>query len=244
MKFYMLVLALDTTTRGGSAAVLRDGTVIGCEIGDAALTHGERLPGDLMRLLDRHGLQVRDIDVFAVAAGPGSLTGMRIGIAAIQGLALANGKPAAAISTLDALNRAAQSTPLLAAVRDTQLIGAWMDGQRGEVFSALYRAEQLLDGPSVQAPDVVLGRWAPFTSGVAVAFVGDGAIAYAEVIRAQIPHASIAPTVPALAPAIAELAAESAARNETVPPDRILPIYIRRSDVELGRDRRAAMKLS
>jgi tRNA A37 threonylcarbamoyladenosine modification protein TsaB len=72
MEFYMLVLALDTTTRRGSAALARDAAEVDCEIGDALFTHGERLPGDLMRLLDRNGLRLSQIDLFAVAAGPGS----------------------------------------------------------------------------------------------------------------------------------------------------------------------------
>src|SRR2546430_14337769 len=105
MKFYMLVLALDTTTRRGSVALLRDRILLDCEIGDAELTYGERLPADLMRLLERHRLSVRDIDLFAVAAGPGSFTGLRIGIACMQGLALANGRQLAGASTLDALEK-------------------------------------------------------------------------------------------------------------------------------------------
>ena len=52
MEFYMLVLALDTTTRRGSAALARDAAVVDCEVGDARLTHGERLPADVIRLLD------------------------------------------------------------------------------------------------------------------------------------------------------------------------------------------------
>jgi tRNA threonylcarbamoyladenosine biosynthesis protein TsaB len=108
MKFYMLVLALDTTTRRGSAALLRDGALLDCEAGDAARTYGERLPADLIRLLERHALSVRDIDLFAVAAGPGSFTGLRIGIATMQGLALAGNRLMVGVSTLDALARGAE----------------------------------------------------------------------------------------------------------------------------------------
>src|SRR5262245_20183821 len=100
----MFVLALDTTTRRGSVALARDGAVIGVTSGDPAITHGQRLPADLLRLLERHTLSVRDIDLFAVAAGPGSFTGLRIGIATMQGLALANGKPIVGVSALDALH--------------------------------------------------------------------------------------------------------------------------------------------
>jgi tRNA A37 threonylcarbamoyladenosine modification protein TsaB len=72
--------------------------------------------------------------------------------------------------------------------------------------------------------------------------VGDGAAKHAAVIAGAMPLASILPDLPPLAQAIAELAEAAAARNEAVPPDAIRPIYVRRSDVELARDRRAAAK--
>ena len=104
----MLVLALDTTTRQGSVALARDAVLLGCEVGDDRLTHGERLPGDLIRLLERNNTRLSDIDLFAVAAGPGSFTGLRIGIATMQGLAVTNGRGLVGISALDALNAAVQ----------------------------------------------------------------------------------------------------------------------------------------
>jgi len=71
--------------------------------GDPAHTHGQRLPGELMRLLDQAGVRIEDVDLFAVAAGPGSFTGLRVGIATVQGLAMARRRRVVAGSTLDAL---------------------------------------------------------------------------------------------------------------------------------------------
>src|SRR5829696_3473321 len=105
----MLVLALDTTTRQGSVALSRDARILGVDAGDAATAHGARLPGDLAHLLAAHNLRVGDVDLFAVAAGPGSFTGLRIGIATMQGLALGNGKPLAGVSALDATHDAVSS---------------------------------------------------------------------------------------------------------------------------------------
>ena len=102
----MLVLALDTTTRRGSLALTRDDAEVGVEIGDSA-PHGVWLPGAIASLLARHRFGVRDIDLFAVASGPGSFTGLRIGIAAVQGLALAGDRGVVTVSALDALNHAA-----------------------------------------------------------------------------------------------------------------------------------------
>src|ERR687895_1137349 len=123
----MLVLALDTTTRQGSVALARDGALLATYVGDAAITHGERLPGDLVRVLDAHGLRVSDVDVFAVAAGPGSFTGLRVGIATLQGLALANARPLVGVSALDAIEDAVRSGKLLpAALAPASDVCVWM----------------------------------------------------------------------------------------------------------------------
>src|ERR687888_2823822 len=85
----MRILALDTSTAAGSAGLAEDGRVIIARAGDGSRTHGERLPLELMTLLDDARLSLADIDRFAVAIGPGSFTGLRVGIATIQGLTLA-----------------------------------------------------------------------------------------------------------------------------------------------------------
>ena len=256
MKFYMLVLALDTTTRRGSAALLRDGALLDSEIGDAARTYGERLPGDLIRLLERQRLRIQDIELFAVAAGPGSLTGMRIGIATMQGFAMANGRRMVGVSTLDAVARSVEigargegrgvnitrtrvGLPLTPCPLPL-FLAAWLDAQRGEVYSALYRDGTLADGPAAEKPAVALSRWSSLVGSNEVVFVGDGALTYRSAIASAFPDASIATEVPALAPAVGELATEAAARNESVEPGAVRPIYVRRPDVELARDRRAA----
>ena len=132
---HVLVLALDTTTRAGSAAVVSDGELL-CEIvGDGSRTHGERLPGDLMRVLEAASVGLESIDLLAVAAGPGSFTGLRVGIAAMQGLAMATGRKIVPISALDALAAAAGN--------GSAPVAAWIDAQRGEVFAALYDSSGL-----------------------------------------------------------------------------------------------------
>jgi tRNA threonylcarbamoyladenosine biosynthesis protein TsaB len=253
MEFYMLVLALDTTTRRGSVALARDGAIMDARAGDPAITHGQRLPDDLIRLLDRHSLRVGDIDLFAVAAGPGSFTGLRIGIASMQGLALANGKDVVGISALDALHHASISShaslsslalhpsSLTSDVSDSCDVGVWMDAQRGEVFSALYRNGVVVDGPSVEKPEEVLALWASRSreSSHQIMFVGEGAIVYAGLIRAELPAAKVRMELPMLAPSIALLAEAQAGRQGSSPPDAIRPLYVRRPDAELARDRKA-----
>jgi tRNA threonylcarbamoyladenosine biosynthesis protein TsaB len=240
MEFYMLVLALDTTTRRGSVALARGRAIVDVLEGDPAVTHGRRLPGDLMRLLDQQHLRVADIDLFAVAAGPGSFTGLRVGIATMQGLALANAKHIVGISALDALYHAT----LISGISGISVSGdvcVWMDAARGEVFSARYRDGAVIDGPSVEMPAEVLARWSGRNGdrSQAMVFVGEGAILYRDLIQAALPAALVEPDVPMLAPTIALLADAQAEGQGSVVPDAIRPLYVRRPDAELARDRKA-----
>lgn len=233
----MLVLALDTTTIRGSIAIARDGVVIDAFAGDASVTHGERLPADITRVLTQQGLRLADIDLFAVAAGPGSFTGLRVGIATMQGLALANGKHIVGVSALDALHHAS----LTSRVSERCEVAVWMDAQRGEVFSARYVDGAVIDGPSAEKPRDLLMRWAAANGNRQhpIAFIGEGAVLYRDVIYTELPAADVAPDVPMLAPSIAYLAVQQAERHESGPPDAIRPLYVRRPDAELARDRKA-----
>jgi tRNA threonylcarbamoyladenosine biosynthesis protein TsaB len=237
----MLILALDTTTRAGSAAIVRDGGIVHEQIGDASLTHGQRLPADLMRVLDRAQVRLADIDLFAVAAGPGSFTGLRVGIATIQGLAVASGRRVVPVSVLDALARAARLRTNAPAVHGeaTEHIAPWMDAQRGEVFAAIYHpsSDVVLVAPTSGSPAATLDAWAPYTAGRTLRFIGDGALRYRLEIAARLgTRARIMDDVPPLAGIIGVIATERA--GDAVVPHAVVPIYIRRPDAELARARR------
>lgn len=240
----MLVLALDTTTRTGSLALTRDGSLLECVQGDPGRTHAERLPGDILALLTRHGCALSQVELYGVAAGPGSFTGLRIGIATIQGLAFANARPVVPVSALEALAHAT----VLARPHSAGLIGAWMDARRGEIFSALYVHERddhgcpvlrSLDEAAVDDPQRTLTRWRAHTGDQPVAFTGEGALLYRHLLR-DVPTADVADVVPATAAAIAQLAATRAEAGGAVAPHAIQPVYVRRPDPELARSRRTA----
>jgi tRNA threonylcarbamoyladenosine biosynthesis protein TsaB len=230
----VVILALDTTTRAGSVAVLADGALLAEHTGDPASTHAQRLPADLMRALETARVPLSAVDRFAVAAGPGSFTGLRIGIATMQGLAMAGKKPIVPVSTLEAL---AESVTDLR----VQRVAAWMDAQRGEVFAALYARDgddwrNELAATSATA-EATLVDWSAVTPLGGVRFVGDGAVRYRDAIAARLPqHAPVTAEVPALAPAIARIAFRHPER--AVAPYAVMPIYVRKPDAELARDRR------
>jgi tRNA threonylcarbamoyladenosine biosynthesis protein TsaB len=223
------ILALDTTTREGSIVVARDGAILYERAGDAARTHGERLPSDLTQALATAGIGPADLDLLAVAAGPGSFTGLRVGISAVQGLAIARSLRVVPVPTLEALARSAE------AIAGT-LIAAWLDGQRGEVFAALYNhAGGEVVPATAGTPDVILDGWR-LPSGAAVLFVGDAAARHRALIEQYAgPRAQIV-SPPPLARSIAHIAAQQPER--AVPPHEIVPVYVRKSDAEMARERR------
>ncbi len=139
----MWVLALDTTSRDGSVALIRDDAVVLARPGDAAVSHAERIPADLRAILADAGLPLHAVDVFAVATGPGGFTGLRIGLAAVQGLALALDRPTAGAPSLDAL-----AWDVLERTPEAVTAGAWMDASRGEVFAAAFTRP----GPNAPGP--------------------------------------------------------------------------------------------
>ncbi len=227
----LIVLALDTTTRAGSTAVLRDQVILADLPGDAARTHGERLPEDLMRVLAAASLRIDDVELFAVAAGPGSFTGLRVGIATVQGLAMARDRAVVPVSALEALARAA--------INPTTRIAACMDAQRGEVFAELYEpdGERVVAAAQSAPAGALRDLWPQTADGAAPVFIGDGAVRYRNDILARFGDATRVLHPPPLAAIIGQIAAAHPER--AVRPHAVIPLYVRKPDAELARDRRA-----
>jgi tRNA threonylcarbamoyladenosine biosynthesis protein TsaB len=227
----MITLALDTSTRTGGCAVLRGDDMLAEVPGESARTHAERLPGDLMTVLERARLALADVEVFAVATGPGSFTGLRVGIATMQGLALAAGRPLVGVSVLDALVRSVAGV----AHAGTR-VATWVDAWRGEVYAALFAGVDEVEGASVELPESILAR----LRGTHTLFVGDGVAAHRDAIeRAMGAHGEMATVLePALAGIIARLARAEVEAGRRPGPADIQPLYVRRPDVELVRDAR------
>ena len=248
----MRLLALDTTTRLASAALVDDDHTIGVWSSDPARAHAEQLPGGLIEMVIGSGRSGQagafdSIDVFAVAVGPGSFTGLRIGIATIQGLAFVGGRRIVPVSVLEALAVAGgTATAGHRAAPHDLVVAAWMDAHRREVYSALYRCEVgnrgawspmpvMLDAPAVGDPHTVLTRW--HGEGLrADIYIGDGALLYRDVLAAE----AVVIVPPPLAETIAQLALPRARAGETVDPAAVQPLYVRRPDAETARDAQLA----
>ncbi|HTM04856.1 MAG TPA: tRNA (adenosine(37)-N6)-threonylcarbamoyltransferase complex dimerization subunit type 1 TsaB [Vicinamibacterales bacterium] len=261
----MLVLGLDTTTRVGSCALVRDGVVVHERASNPQISHAEHLPGDLMALLDAAGVGLDAIDVFGVAVGPGSFTGLRVGIATMQGLAFATKRPLIGVSALDALAHVAQRPcgPVASAASRTPAasvgralpgspggpdkvlpnaaapvrLATWIDAWRGEVYAALYENGREVEPASVEHPDSILSRLSERGGLRNVCFIGDGAQSFAQRIRDAGGHLA-EPVSPLIAAAIAQIADACALAGDRPGPEDIRPLYVRRTDAELARDAR------
>ena len=231
----MLILALDTTTRAGSCALARDGEIVGVRASDPDQPPAARLPGDLMGLLAECAVSLSDVDAFAVAIGPGSFTGLRIGIATMQGLAFSTEKPLFGVSGLDAL--AAATVP----EGTTGAVATWVDAWRGEVYASLYEGREQVEPPTVASPAaLVLSLASRLPDREVITFVGDGVAAFRDhIVQVFGDRARVAdPVNPLLAAHLALLAGARLARGERPLPHDVAPLYVRRPDAELVRDRR------
>jgi tRNA threonylcarbamoyladenosine biosynthesis protein TsaB len=212
-----LILAIDTTREAGSLALAR-----GEELIDETLVHAPGgfahvIYGQLAQLLGRHGVKPAMVDCFAAASGPGSFTGVRVGLACVKGLAEALGKPAVAVSNLEAM-ASFGSAPRRAVV---------MDARRGEIYGAVYD-----DAGRLVSPEVVmtLAAWLETLPEGEMEFI---AMDPAALAGTRFEHARIVTASPALAGAIARIALARFLGGEASDPAALDANYVRRSDAEL-----------
>ena len=208
-----------------------DDRVLALLTGDASRTHGERLPDEIARALAMAAVGPSEIDLLAVATGPGAFTGLRIGIAAMQGLAMTLNKPAAGVSALDALYAQADRA-------SADLVVPWMDAQRGDVFATIFEtgSDRELEPPTAASPEALLAMWRAHMAGRRAIFIGD--VAATRDAAAIFDHSNGARwetrTPGPIAPQIASIARR---RGLGGPPHKLEPIYVRRPDAEIERDR-------
>lgn len=129
----MILLAIDTCDARGSVAVLRDETMLQIAVHDSAEEYSSWLLPAVKRVLEGVNLNLKGVDVYAAACGPGSFTGVRVGLTTVKAWGEVYGKPIAAVSRLQAL--------ALQSMEDTGFVAAVVDAQREQVFAALYRRE-------------------------------------------------------------------------------------------------------
>ena len=219
----MRVLAVDTTTARGSVALVSEDGVLGEARVVAAEGHSCWLLPAVDALLRGTGVEPRALDVFAVTTGPGSFTGVRVGLSSVQGLALASGKPCVGLSALHVL-------ALAAAGRGAPIV-ALMDAFRGETYVAVYDAEA---GALETGRVGVLEDIACDLPGRAL-FVGDAAVSQRARIATLVPGAQFVDLDLFLAVPLGRAALDRARRGLTLSPSELRPLYLRGADIRSPR---------
>lgn len=220
-----LILSVETATLAGSVSLARGKEILAGFVGDAGVSHSNTLLHDIDKVLSDAQVELSDIDLFAVANGPGSFTGLRIGIATVKGLAATLNCPCVGISTLQAVAHSAGASPGSVALL---LAG------RGEVFAQLFSVTD--DGfvtPLDQATHISPQRlFEKYGSLESILWCGEGAIANKTLFE---DHAgwSLAPLVSNLAEHVSSLALIRFRENQLEHPDALQAIYVRPSDAEL-----------
>lgn len=225
----MLTLAFDTSTQTASVAVLKDRTVLFDGILNLGLNHSEVLLPLIEQALIQTKIKIEAIDLFACTIGPGSFTGLRIGASTLKGLILGTGKPAVGVSSLAAL--------ALNPGECRKTVYSVMDAGRGQVYVACFDFGR--NGLPVQIGDnqVLDPSQVIHESGGHAAFVGDGAVKYAQVIRshAKNKHVDILSSQHQYirASSVGILGLEKFSGGELLDPDAFVPVYLRSADVQV-----------
>jgi tRNA threonylcarbamoyladenosine biosynthesis protein TsaB len=229
----MKILAVDTSTNVASAAILEDDVIIGEYNCNKGKTHSQRLMPMVQHLLETTGLTAGDMDAFAASIGPGSFTGLRIGVTTVKAMAFAAEKPVISVHTLDAL---AYNIPML-----DSLVCPMIDARNNQVFTAIYRfiedkLERLTDYMGVH-----IGELAQQLKGMEgkVVFLGDAAGMHQDYLSQELgERACMAPANIALAKAssVAVLASKAYSRGELESCYDMVPFYLRKSQAERERE--------
>ncbi|MDG1401411.1 MAG: tRNA (adenosine(37)-N6)-threonylcarbamoyltransferase complex dimerization subunit type 1 TsaB [Candidatus Binatia bacterium] len=242
----MILLGIDTATSTGGVGIVRAGDgesrILADDSRVAGRTHGAMILEQMDAALATAELELSEVDVFAVANGPGSFTGLRVGMATAKSLAWACGRPLIGVPTLEAWAGRAISIDDTAAAGADQVIGVVLDARKGEVYRAAFASDPGASQLRRILPEAVVAPEACADSllslvgaGSTVRLLGDGPARYTEAFSSlaslkQVPM----DTLPPSGGAVASLAASRALAGDFDDPRRLAPLYVRASEAELS----------
>ncbi|HWR72941.1 MAG TPA: tRNA (adenosine(37)-N6)-threonylcarbamoyltransferase complex dimerization subunit type 1 TsaB [Nitrospirota bacterium] len=232
----MIILGIETATRTGSVAVVNDSGVIAEYTLNIELTHSERLMSTVDRVLSDTGIKVADLNGFAVSIGPGSFTGLRIGLAAVKGLALATNKPVTAVSTLKGL---AWNLPY-----SRYPVCPLLDARKKEVYAAIYRFGENGLVQEMEESVLSLGELAGRVKERTI-FTGEGSHLFQDGIRSLFGERAVFAPASAMAPSAASIAGIGMMQlndGDRADPDSLTPQYIRRPEAEVAWEKRTGSR--
>jgi|SRR5687767_2830772 len=236
-----VILAIETATRAGGVAIARGEEILASRPGDASSSHSQDLIENIDAVLKESGVELSTVDLFAAAIGPGSFTGLRIGLATVKSLAVSLDRKCVGVPTLAAVAHAAGVA---------ERIVALLPAGRGEVFAQMFAVRddkvEALDEPAHISPVALVAKYG---SHAHLTWAGEGAHAQVELIRnearakgvelqvgARRPDTNgwlLASPAPGLAEDVAKLAAREWRKGNVIDPEELRANYVRASDAEI-----------
>lgn len=224
----MKILAIETATIAGSVAIMDNGAGLVGEVRiDVKVVHAERLMPSIEWLLKASSVHIDEIDAYAVSIGPGSFTGLRIGLSTAKGFSYAANKPIVPVPTLDAF---ARTLPFC-----SYMICPMLDARKNEVYAALYK----WDGRDCKKimPETAINPAELFKKiNEPTVFMGDGARIYRGLIAGTLQDNAVFAPASRMSPSastVAEIALEKLKQGIFADPVSLVPFYIRKSEAEI-----------
>ncbi len=225
-----LILAIETATRTGSVAVARGPEILSSRIGDPAISHSTNLLEMIESALGEVDLKLSDVDFFAAAVGPGSFTGLRIGLATVKAFAATTSKPIVGVSTLSALAHAAGTSGNIVSL---------LPAGRGEVFAQMFSmAEGQVTPLDLAAHLTPADTWERYGQLTGTKWTGEGVSKVTDYVQ------SVSGTIPienpeletarCIAGSVAALALKDYREGNSVTADELQAVYVRASDAEIN----------
>lgn len=223
----MKLLAVETSTMLGGVAIMDNDTLIAESRVNVRITHSERIMAEIDHVLLKSGLQIGDIDVFAVAIGPGSFTGLRVGLSAVKGLVYAAGKSLVSVPSLEAF---AWNMPF-----SRYQVCPVLDARRKEVYAGIFKWQdngfvRVMNERTIKIDDLLSGI------DETTIFLGEGAILYNDRIRKKLGGMTAFGQPQDMVPSpsnVAYLGMKKAERGEFDDPINLVPMYLRKSEAEI-----------
>lgn len=234
----MKILAVDTSATAASVAVAEENKLIGEFSINTALTHSQTLMPMVDELLKNTGLSVNDIDAAAVNAGPGSFTGVRIGVAAVKGIAFPKNLPCVSVSTLESM--------AYNMLGNDCIVCSVMDARCSQVYNALFRVKgctvtRMTDDRALSLTDL---KNELQNINEKVVLVGDGAVLCSKFLGEELENIMIAPFNNRIqtASSVAYAAFEKINNGETVKADELMPVYLRLPQAQREHNKKLGVK--
>ena len=246
----MIILGIDTSTNYGSVAITENGRLLSELLLPSNSSFSKNLVSSIDRLLEKSGIEVNDIDGFVISIGPGSFTGLRIGLSTCKGFNLATGKPIVPVGTLDAIVESYFSdsgflNSTLRTPHSELLLCPIIDAKKGEVYASLYKYEKgvikKFEDDMAISPERLCEK-----INEPVIFFGDGIKSYGDYIKNKLnglAHFYNDAQKNSVAASIALLGGKKIERGDIEDSTALKPRYIRRSEAEIKLEEKGGIYL-